>query len=88
MIIKPYGDLPRTYAPDVGEVVHARLSPGRPFARAAVTSVSRRRGGVLRVNFVWLETQTGSTAVSGERSHVYIDPQTEDPPLIRQVDKT
>lgn len=84
-IIRPYAGLPRAYVADVGEVILARLSAVNPYARAVVTSVSRRREGVIRYGFVWLDTQERTTAVRGERSHVYVKPG--EPPLIKQIDK-
>lgn len=84
MIIRPYGNLPRTYAADVGEVVRARLSISNPYTRAVITNVSRRRNGSVRYDFVWLDTQESSSAVAGERSHVYAT--MSGPPLIEQID--
>lgn len=85
MIIKQYGDLPRAYAPDIGEVLEARLSVSDPWVRAVVTDVRRARGGVLRIKFVWLATQVGCTAVRDAVGRVYWHP-VDGPPLIRQID--
>lgn len=85
MIIKKYGEFPRTYAPDGGEVLEARLSVSDPWVRAVVTDVRRARDGALRIKFVWLATQAGCTAVQGAVGRVYWHP-VEGPPLIRQID--
>jgi hypothetical protein len=56
MIIRQYGDLPTTYAPDIGEVVLARRVPAEPFLRAVVIHVKRRRDGALRIKVQWLDS--------------------------------
>jgi hypothetical protein len=83
VIIRAYGEFPRVYAPDIGEVLEIRLSGSNPWARAVVTRVIRRLHGVVRINFMWMETVAGCTAVAGEYSHVYYHP--DGPPLVRHV---
>lgn len=55
MIIRGYGDLPPTYAPDIGEVVLAHRSHAAKWLRAVVLFARRRRDGGLRVKVQWLE---------------------------------
>lgn len=100
MIIKPYGDLPRTYAPDVGEVVEARRTGKDRFVRAVVLHVRRRSADTLEVKVHWLESDLNAGAtchpgqtVSGALTPVIAgtvgwlrDRRLEGaPPLIRQI---
>lgn len=89
MIIKKYGDIPATYAPDVGEVVMARKSPAGEFVRAAVLGVRRKRGGILEVKVQWLASSPAvaegdKPIIKGAVGWV----QSGDwPPLIKQINK-
>lgn len=94
MIIKPYGGLPRMYAPDVGEVVLARRSASDKFVRAVVLGAHRNRAGHLRVKLHWLESDpnAGRTdyrrlkpLVAGTTHAVVLVPDM--PPLIRQINR-
>lgn len=97
MIIKQYGDLPITYAPDIGEVVLARRTPADRFVRAAVLYVRRRPDGKLRIKVQWLEDDD---AAGYEHSNYHRAPikantvgvviastSPGDPQLIRQIDR-
>lgn len=55
MIIRGYGQLPPTYAPDIGEVVLARRSNSARWLRAVVLGVKRRKTGGLWMKVHWLE---------------------------------
>lgn len=56
MIIRKYKDIPATYAPDVGEIVHARRSGvDERWVRAVVIYVQRTYAGALKVKVLWLE---------------------------------
>lgn len=93
MIIKSYGDLPTTYAPDIGEVVLARRSRLDPYLRAVVLHVKRRRDRSLRIKLQWLESDPNagwrveSPIVAGTTGVVIepIDPT--EPRHIMQVDR-
>lgn len=54
MIIKPYAGLPRMYAPDIGEVILARRTPGDKFVKAVVVRAARNKAGNLRLKVHWL----------------------------------
>lgn len=81
MLIRRYGDLPVTYAPDVGETVMARRVVTDRFERAWVLAVSRRDSGRLWVKIQWAAGPKVNTidyvvtSVSGQ------------PQLIRQINK-
>lgn len=93
MIIRQYGHLPTTYAPDIGEVVQARRTPGDPLLRAVVLDVKRRRDGALRVKLQWLESNPNAGVLApspiseGDRGWVVDHRTPGDPPLIQQVDQ-
>lgn len=67
MIIKPYGDLPRLYAPDIGEVIMARRSVSDKYIRAAVLDARRNRDGLLRIKVQWLEDNPYALRGDGRR---------------------
>lgn len=54
MIFRAYGDLPITYAPDVGEVIYARRTVADPWVLAVVLAVRRNKEGHARVKVFWL----------------------------------
>lgn len=94
MIIKPYGDLPRAYAPDIGEVVDARRTPADDFTSAVVVGVRRIRSGDLKIRVQWMADNP--RAGSGDpRFNEPIKAGTlgflvlggDGPPLIRQVNR-
>lgn len=92
MIIRPYGELPRTYAPDVGEVVEARRTPADKFIKAVVVNVTRNREGALRVRVQWLEDNPDAGAPDKRQrkpikalSHGWIVVVNDMPPLLRQT---
>ena len=87
MIIRSYRGFPRAYAPDIGEVVEARLSATRPFVPAIVTGVRRGSEGKLRCTLVWLETNMDAAVVKNRKGVVYIWTLDDRPPLIRQINK-
>ncbi len=89
MIIGRYRGQPQAYAPDIGEVVLARLSPSEPPTRAVVYRVRRNRQGALRCDFYWLESnsETQFPVVEGATAHVYIREQSGGSLLIQQIDK-
>src|SRR5690554_3439415 len=102
MIIKKYGDLPLTYAPDIGEIVYARRNPIDRWTRAVVVHVRRirtgPREGALRVKLVWLEDNPdGTVTLRGINKHrpivantvgwVIADQIEGVPPLLMQVDR-
>jgi hypothetical protein len=93
VIIRAYGDLPLTYAPDIGEVVEARRTRVEPFTRAVVLFVKRRRDGALRVKLQWLDDLPDAGAwvespiKAGEAGWVVAHQDPTEPPLIRQVSR-
>lgn len=90
MIIKPYGDLPRMYAPDVGEVIEARRTPADKYVRAVVLSARRNREGHVRVKLQWMEddpdagSRNRAPIEAGTLGWVIVD---DGPPLIRQINR-
>lgn len=101
MIIKPYGDIPRTYAPDIGEVIQARRTAGDRFVRAVVLNVRRFGAEKLQLRVQWLEddphagvaghpldTKTGERVPIVAHTIGWVTQRLEEgaPPLIRQVD--
>lgn len=88
MIIRRYGDIPTTYAPDIGEIVMARRGPTDPFTRAAVVGVRRKSKGVLEVKVQWLagNASTRSPIVMGTVGWVVV-PASGEPEMIRQIPK-
>jgi hypothetical protein len=94
VIIKPYGELPRVYAPDIGEIIYARRTPADKLTRAVVLDARRNRDGHLRVKLQWLESNPD--AGSGDprfnepiRAGSYgwvVIKQDATPPLIVQID--
>lgn len=95
MIFKPYGDLPRTYAPDIGEVVEARRSVTARWVRAVVTGVRRLRDGQLKIRVQWIESDPDAGGADPTRPIVpivagdvgYMMADGDGPPLIRQIDR-
>lgn len=98
MIIKPHLDIPRTYAPDVGEIIEARRTPADKFIKAAVLDARRNRTGRLRVKLQWLEgdPDAGCPHVSRTRKREpivalsvesVVVPPDGAPPLIRQISR-
>lgn len=90
MIIKKYGDIPATYAPDVGEVVLARRSGGdNQWVRAAVLNVRRIRSGALQVKVQWLEDEptAGAAGTPIVRNTIGWVTTTGPAPLIQQISK-
>ena len=98
MIIKPYSGLPRTYAPDVGEIVEARRTGGDKFVEAVVMSVRRNRDGHLRIRIQWLgdDPNAGvrdrlqavkSPVVALTYGWLVHNPGSDAPPLIRQISR-
>lgn len=81
MIIRKYGDIPATYAPDVTEVVEARKSPAGEYERAVVLHVSRTREGGLRVKVQWL------TGPQKDAPGWIVTRPDGWPPMIRQIFK-
>lgn len=95
MIIRAYGGIPITYAPDVGEVVLARRTPADKMVRAVVLDARRNRAGKLRVKLQWLDSDPDAGAphngprkpiVAGTLGWVVADMAPGMPPLIRQID--
>ena len=70
MIIRGYGKLPPTYAPDIGEVVLAHRSHAAKWLRAVVLFVRRRKDGALRVKVHWLEGDPAPASSEPERSPI------------------
>jgi C-terminal processing protease CtpA/Prc len=93
MIIRAYDGLPRTYAPDIGEVVEARRTVAEGFVRAVVLDVRRTRGGGLRVKVQWLgnDPLAGVTVrapiEAGTVGWVVTKPDMSGSPLIMQIDR-
>lgn len=97
MIIKPYADLPRTYAPDVGEVVMARRTPADRFVRAVVLAVRRNRAGNLRIRMQWIESDPNAGAPEKRKDRVrkpieagtvgWVTQVQGGPPLIVQINE-
>lgn len=85
MFIRAYADTPLTYVASVGEVVHVRYAGDQPYARAVILKRSRRKGRMIRYEFMWLEEVEGSPAVKGEMWHVYARP--DGPPYVKFIDK-
>ena len=96
MIIRGYGGIPLTYAPDVGEVVWARRTPVERWVRAAVLTVRRNKAGNLKITVWWLEDDPdagsgyegkGSKPIrANTRGWIEIRRGPGVPPLIRQID--
>lgn len=89
MIIRKYGDIPVTYAPDVGEIVEARRSASDAvFVKAAVVGVRRKSKGVLEVKVQWLgdNPAAGTPIVMGTIGWVVVNADGR-PELIRQIPK-
>lgn len=94
-IIRPYGDLPRMYTPDVGEVVEARRNPADKFVRAVALHSRRKGDGSLRVKVQWLDSDPDAGApnpgkgrvpiVAGAIGLVIMCSTDDRPPLIRQI---
>ena len=94
MIIRKYGDMPVTYAPDVGEVVMARRSPAGKFVKAVVLKAQRRGDGQLRVKVQWLgsdpapvTTEAITNPIVEGSTGIVIHPLDGRPPLIKQIPK-
>ncbi len=97
MIIKPYGDLPRTYTPDVGEVIEARRSHVGTFVRAVVLHARRRGAAIVEVKVQWLDSDLDAwiaredegrepaPIVAGTVGWVKEMRADDRPPLIRQI---
>lgn len=93
MIIKAYGDLPVTYAPDIGEVIKARRTPTDKWVPAIVLHVKRVRGGHVRLKIQWLgddpdagapEWRVKKPIVAGTTGPITYDPSPGAPRLIMQ----
>jgi hypothetical protein len=93
VIIRPYAGLPRTYAPDIGEVVEARRTLSEEFIRAVVLDVKRNREGGLRVRVQWLSSNpqsgvTGSFPIeAGTVGWIVTKSDPAEPPMIKQIDR-
>lgn len=93
MIIRQYGDLPTTYAPDIGEVVLARRMRAEPFLRAVVLYVKRRRDGALRIKVQWLESNPdagyapASPIKAGDQGIIIETLDPTEPRMIQQIDR-
>jgi hypothetical protein len=92
MIIRKYGDMPVTYAPDVGEVVMARRSPVAKFVKAVVLKAQRRGDGQLRVKVQWLgsdpapaTTEATVNPIVEGTTGIVIHPLDGRPPMIKQI---
>jgi len=95
-IIRAYAGLPTTYAPDVGEVVHARRTPADRWTRAVVLDYRRRRDGALRIKVQWIEANPDAGAPdkrprmpikAGDTGWVVARQDPTEPPLVRQLDR-
>lgn len=91
MIIRAYAGLPRTYAPDVGEVVMARRTPVDQFTRAVVLAARRNKEGGVRVKVQWLADNPDAGA-SGPKPIVagtigWVVAPGIGAPLIKQIDE-
>lgn len=91
MLIKKYGEFAAIYAPDVGEVVHARRSIAHNYTRAVVLRVRRVGDGVLEVRVQWLadDPATGSSrtkpVMAGDTDLLTTRVDGYPPALIRQI---
>jgi hypothetical protein len=91
MIIKAYDGLPRTYAPDVGEVVLARRTKVEAFLRAVVLMVKRRRDGAVRIKVQWLDSDPEAGAwvhspiVAGTVGWVVETMDPTEPRMVQQI---
>lgn len=91
MIIKKYGPLAAIYAPDVGEVVHARRSIADKYVRAVVLHVRRVGEGLLEFKLEWRESDpaTGGDGyppvIAGQVGWVRSRLDGHPPALIRQI---
>ncbi len=83
MIIQKYGDIPATYAPDIGEVVLARLKAADPWRHAIVLAVPRRYGDRLKLKIQWWDPDTREL---GDFAWPLVDPKGW-PPMIKQITK-
>lgn len=97
MIIRAYGDLPATYAPDIGEVILARRTPADRWLRAVVLTAKRNRAGDVRLKIQWLEDDPHAGApkpgkpkvpiVAGSPGWVIDKRDPTEPRLIQQIDR-
>lgn len=91
MIIRKYRDLPAFYAPDIGEVVDARRSPGDVWTRAYVVRVQRKRGGNVKFTLCWLaddpQTVGGKKPIVAHTMGYVNAPIDGWPLLIRQISR-
>ncbi len=83
MIIQKYRDIPATYAPDIGEVVLARLSPSESWRHGVVLKVLRRAHGKLKVKIQWWDPATREL---GDVVGILHEPDGW-PPMIKQITK-